>query len=92
MCLPTPPSCFSPYFSFFFLKDFIYLFLERGEGREKEGGETSMYGCLLSTPTGDMAHNPGMCPDWKLNRSHFGLQASTQSTEPHQPGLKVNFK
>ena len=26
--------CF--YFLFFFLKDFIYLLLERGEGREKE--------------------------------------------------------
>ena len=26
-----------------FLKDFIYLFLEREEGREKEGGETLMW-------------------------------------------------
>ena len=37
-------------------------------------------------PTGDLAHNPGMCPDWELNPRPFGLQASTQSTEPHQPG------
>ena len=33
----------------FFLKDFIYLFLERGEGKEKER-ETSMCGCLSHTP------------------------------------------
>ena len=39
-------------------------------------------------PTGDLAHNPGTCLDWELNR-HFGLQAGTQSTEPHQPGLVV---
>ena len=45
-----------------FLKDFIYLFLKRG--REGKGGkETSMCGCLSSTPTRDLAHNPGMCPD-----------------------------
>ena len=32
-----------------FLKDFIYLFLERGEGRER-GRETSMCGCLSRAP------------------------------------------
>ena len=37
-------------------------------------------------PTGDLAHNPGMCPDWELNQWPFDPQASTQSTEPHQPG------
>ena len=37
-------------------------------------------------PTGDLACNPGMCPDWELNRWPFGLQISTESTEPHQPG------
>ena len=33
----------------FYLKDFIYLFLERGGGREKER-ETSMHGCLSHAP------------------------------------------
>ena len=41
--------------------------------------------CVL--PTGDLAHNPGICPDWESNWQPFGLQASTQYTEPHQPGL-----
>ena len=40
-------------------------------------------------PTGDMAHNPGMCPDWESNQRLFGSQASTESTEPHQPGLFI---
>ena len=46
----------------FVFKDFIYLFVERGEGREKEK-ETSMCSCLLRALTGDLAHNPGMFPD-----------------------------
>ena len=36
-------------------------------------------------PTGDLACNPGMCPDWELNGQPFSLQAGAQSTEPHQP-------
>ena len=43
-------------------------------------------------PTGDLACNPGMCPDWELNQQPFGLQAGAQNT----PGrsfyiLKVYF-
>ena len=37
-------------------------------------------------PTGDLARNLGMCPDWELNRRPFGSQVGAQSTEPHQPG------
>ena len=43
--------------------------------------------------TGDLACKPGMCPDWESNWRLFGSQASTQSTEPHQPGpLNAVFK
>ena len=43
------------------------------------------------TPThaGDLAHNPGMCPDWESNQQPFGSQSGAQSTEPHQPGLFI---
>ena len=44
---------------------------------------------LAHPPTGDLTHNPGMCPDWELNWSPFGSQASVQFTEQHQPGLKM---
>ena len=81
---------FFPYFSAFsgFLSEFIYWFLERGEGR-KEERERHIYvwlplACLLPrNPT----CNPGMCPDWESNWRPFVLQAGTQSTELHQPGL-----
>ena len=29
--------------------------------------------------------------DWESNQEPFGLQASTQPTEPHQPGLSFIF-
>ena len=41
--------------------------------------------------TGDPAPNPGMCPDWESNQGPFVSQASTQSTEPHQPGLTAHI-
>ena len=45
------------------------------------------------TPTTeDLAHNPGMCPNWELNQQPFGLLASARSTESHQPGLLVSLK
>ena len=73
--------------SLLLFKDFIYLFLERGDQREKEGEK---HQCVVASHvplTGDLACNPGMGPDWELNQQPFGLQASAQSTEPHQPGL-----
>ena len=38
-------------------------------------------------PTGDIASNPGICPDRELNQRPFGSQAGIQSTEPRQPVL-----
>ena len=45
-----------------------------------------MCGASRVPPPGDLAHNPGMCPDWELNRRPFGSQAGAQSTESHHPG------
>ena len=50
-----------------------------------------MCGCLLCIPTGDLACNPGMCPNWESNWQPFGSQAGTQSTEPHQPGQETDL-
>ena len=62
-------------------------------GREEER-EGEKHQCVVAShvpPTGDLARNPGMCPDWESNRQPFGLQASTQSTEPYQPGQNPCF-
>ena len=77
---------FVPY-SLIFLKTlFIYLFREKGKEGEREGEK---HQCVIAphvSPTGDLARNPGMCPDWESNQQPFGSQARTQSTELYQPG------
>ena len=55
-------------------KDFIYLFLERGREGEREGEK---HQCVVAShvpPTGDLARNPGMCPDWELNWRPLGFR------------------
>ena len=51
----------------FFFKDFIlfYFFREGKGGREgeKHQGVVAFHGSF----TGDLAHNPGMDPDWESN-------------------------
>ena len=67
----------------------FYLFIFRGRGREGER-EGEKHQCVVVShmpPTGDLACNPHMCPDWESNQWPSGLQAGIQSTEPHHPGL-----
>ena len=71
---------------FYNFKDFLNLFLEGGEGTEKEGNKHQCVVTCHTPPTGDLAHNPGVCPDQESNQRPFGLQDDTQSTEPHQSG------
>ena len=59
-------------FSFFF-KDFVY-FIFRQRGRK---GEREKHQCVVASHvplTGDLACNPGICPDWESNQWPFGLQ------------------
>ena len=71
-----------------FLKKVIYLsiFKERGREGEREGEKHQYVVASHAPPTGDLALNPGMCPDWESDQRPFGSQAGAQSTEPHQPG------
>ena len=65
----------------------------RGEGRENERKrnitvwEIHWLADSCTPPSWDPACNPGMWPDWELDWRPFHLQAGTQPTEPHQPGL-----
>ena len=67
----------------------IYLFIFRKRGREGESdGEKHQFVVASHmSPAGDLACDPGMCPNWKSNWRPFGSQASAHSTEPYQPGL-----
>ena len=75
---------------FLFVRDFIYLFLERGEGKENEGEK---HQCVVGSrvcPTGDLACNPGTCPDWELNQQPFGSKALSPLSYT-SPGLCTIF-
>nr|KAF6279136.1 hypothetical protein mMyoMyo1_010179 [Myotis myotis] len=47
--------------------------------RENPGSAAS-----CTPPTGDGAHNPGLCPDRESNPGPLGPQADALSTEPHR--------
>ena len=70
-----------------FLKNMLFIFRERGMEVKREGEKHQCVVSSCASSTEDLVHNPGMCPDWESNLRLFGLQAGTQSTEPHQPGL-----
>ena len=72
-----------------FFKKILFIFRERGREGERERN-INVWLPLMHPLLGTwLACNPGMCPDWEPNPWPFGWQASTQSTEPHQRGLKV---
>ena len=72
-----------------FLKKRLYLFIFIGKGREieRKGEEHQCVVASWMHPGKNLAHNPGMCPDWESNQWPFGLQVGAQSTEPHQPRI-----
>ena len=52
----------------FFLRFYLFNFREMGREGEREG-EKPQYVVASCTPqTGNLAHNPGMCPDWESNQ------------------------
>ena len=60
-----------------FTDSFIIYFLERG--REGERGEKHQCAVASRTlPTGDLALNPSMCPDWESNQQPSDSQTGTQ--------------
>ena len=79
---------------YYFLRFIYFIFRQWGRKGEREGEKHQCVVASHATPMGDLAHNPGMCPDWESNWQPYGSQASTQSTEPHQPGqdLLLNEK
>ena len=69
-----------------FLKKILFIhFLERWREEERKRN-INVWLPLTCAPTGDLAHNLGMCFDGESNWRPFDSQASTQSTEPQQLG------
>ena len=74
-----------------FKKDFIYLFFGEGKGGRKRAKKHQCVVVSCAPPTGDLACNPGMCPDWESNQTPFGSQWCS-TTEPFEPGPMFPFK
>ena len=73
--VPESPSESSRLFFFFkdFLK-FLFTFRKRGREGEREGKKHQCVVASHTPPTGDLACNPGLCPDWESNQWPFGSQ------------------
>ena len=66
---PVPHLCLSVWLDVVsFLRFYLFIFRERGKEREREGEKCQCVVAFCVSPTGDLAHNPGMCPDWELNQ------------------------
>ena len=74
-------------------KDFIYLFLERGKGKKKEGEKQQCVVASRVPLTGDLAHNPGMCTDGESNWPPFGFASwcSTHWATPARAKICFSF-
>ena len=60
------------HFLSFFFRFYLFIFRERRKEGEREGEK---HQCVVSShapPTGDLAHNIGMCPDWESNWQPVG--------------------
>ena len=57
----------------FIFFNILFIFSgERGREREREGDKHQRVVASHVPPTGDLACNLGMCPDWELNWQPFG--------------------
>ena len=67
-----------------------YLCIFREIGREGER-EEEKHQCVVAShapPTGDLACNPGMCPNWESNQRPFGSQPVLHALNHTSQGTK----
>ena len=81
------PYSILPRLDYIFWRCLINLFLDKGTEGEREGEKHQCVVASCVPCIGNLACNPGMCPDWEWNLRPFISQASPQPTEPHHLGL-----
>ena len=73
--------------NWFFKRFYLFIFRQRRREGEREGEK---HWCVFASrvaPTGDLARNPGMYPDWELNQRPFGLQPALNPLSYTSQGL-----
>ena len=83
--------CSMSHKGYIFLKDFIYLFLKRGEEKEKEMGRNINVWLPLMCPYWGPGVQPRHVPWLGKETVTLWFAAHTQSTELHQPGPGFHF-
>ena len=68
----------------------MYLFLERGEGRDKDRERNIDQSLLVCAPMGNQTHNPGACLDRESKRQPFTLQNDTETYCPDKISISVS--
>ena len=53
---------------FSFLRFYLFIFRERKREEVGEGEKDQCVVASRASPMGNLAHNPGMCPDWESNQ------------------------
>ena len=56
----------------FFLRFYLFIFRERGKEEKREGEKRQCVVASCVPPAGDLACNPGMCPNWELKQQPCG--------------------
>ena len=79
------------FFLRFYLFIYLFIYLEREREGERDGEKRQCVVAYCMPPPEDLAHNPGICPDWESNPPPFASQACAWSTELHKPGLQLGF-
>ena len=80
-------SC--PSGTFFVFFKILFVFTERGRKRDREGEKHQFVAVSRAPLTGDLAQNPGMCPDRESNLRPFGSQDNAQPTLVRTEGTVV---
>ena len=52
---------------------YFFIFRERGREGERDGEKHQRVVVSRAPPTGDLAHNPGKCPNWESSQRPFAL-------------------
>ena len=60
-----PELCEGKFFIMQLFKKILFTFRERGREEEREGKKHPCVAASRLPPPGDLACNPGMCPDWE---------------------------
>ena len=80
------------YRELFFKIFYLFIFRERGREGERKGEKHQCVVVSHMPPTGELACNPGMCPDWEWSQEPLHSQSDAQITEPHPPGLVFSIR